>query len=133
MVALSQNQRLDVGMRAADAPMMRQDKIWSRHSNDKVDVGHGLSDAIRTVMRALPLEHPVAALSLGSSTEPHFRTLESVFRGGLWLVDVEQAAIDHVYERLRRQDIRHVHPVLGDYRALLGSSAAARKFVEARL
>lgn len=133
MTALSLGQRIDIGMRAADAPMMRQDKIWSRYSNDKVDVGHGLMDAVRNVMTGVPVERPVAALSLGSSTEPHFRTLESIFRAGLWLVDVEQAALDHVRERMQRQDIQHVHPVQGDFRALLGSDAAARRFVSARL
>src|SRR5262245_18899435 len=107
-------------MRAAAAPMMRQDKIWSRYSNDKVDVGHGMVEAIRSLMRGMPSERHVAALSLGSSTEPHFRTLESMFRGGLWLVDVEHVALEQIREWLARQNIQNVHPVLGDYRALLG-------------
>ncbi len=50
--------------------MYQQDKVWARYSNDKVDVGDTLTTTLRTLSKALPLEAPLTALSIGSSTEP---------------------------------------------------------------
>jgi hypothetical protein len=129
MVALSPQERLDIGMRAANSPMVRQDKIWARYSGDKVDVAHGLADVIRSLVRSLDTDRPLRALSLGSSSEPQFRILESIFREGLWLVDIEQTAIDIILERNKRQGINHVRAVRGDYLSLLANEESARRFV----
>jgi hypothetical protein len=58
-----------LGQRAAASAMVGQDKVWARHSNDKVDIGESLTRIIRTLNRALPLEAPMRALSVGNSSE----------------------------------------------------------------
>jgi hypothetical protein len=128
MRPLSPGERLDVGMRAANSVMVKHDKIWARYSGDKVDVGHGLADVIRNLVRGLAACRPLRALSVGASSEPQFRILEPMFRGGLYLVDIEQAAIDIILERNKRQEIEHVHTVQGDYLSLLGNEEATKRF-----
>ena len=103
------------GVRTSRALMSQQDKIWSRYSRDKVDIGERLARVLRTLSRALPLELPLRALSVGSSTEPQFRLLEASFRGGLYLMDIEQAALAVVRERIRRQAVTHITPLRGSY------------------
>src|SRR5262245_36766843 len=120
MPQLSPSERRRLGLRAARTQMFAQDKVWSRFSNDKVDIAHHLADVIRTLAAALPLGRPLRALSIGSSNEPQFRILESAFRGGLYLLDIEAEALDIVKERIRRQATMHVYPIRGDYRVQLG-------------
>jgi hypothetical protein len=57
-------------MNTSRALMSQQDKIWSRYSRDKVDIGETLAQVLRTLSKALPLGRPLRALSVGSSTEP---------------------------------------------------------------
>jgi hypothetical protein len=52
-----------------------------------------------------------------------------MFREGLWLVDIEQAAIDIILERNKRQGINHARAVRGDYLSLLANEDSARRFV----
>ncbi len=115
-------------MRAAHSRMFQQDKVWSRYSNDKVDIAHTLARVIRTLDRSLPIDAAMTALSIGSSNEPQFRILESTFRGGLYLLDIEEAALDVVAERIERQGADRVVLVRGDYTRLLRDPAAARRF-----
>ncbi len=105
-----------------------QDKVWSRYSDDKVDIAHHLADVVRRLARSLPLRRPLRALSIGSSNEPQFRILESAFRGGLYLLDIEEEALDIVAERVARQRTDHVSLIRGDYRVLLGDVRRARRF-----
>jgi hypothetical protein len=104
MPALSVEERTRLGLRAAGGHMYHQDKVWSRHSNDKVDIAGALARVLRTLNKALPLHEPLRALSIGSSNEPQFRILESAFRGGLYLLDIEAAALAVVEERVQRQN-----------------------------
>jgi hypothetical protein len=119
---------MELGLRAASGEMYRQDKIWSRYSNDKVDIAGTLARMIRTLAAALPLEQPMRALSIGSSNEPQFRILASFFRGGLYLLDIEDAALDVVEERIERQQTRQVHTIHGDYREMLHDGDTAQQF-----
>src|SRR5262245_54458657 len=128
MRTLSPGERLDIGMRVADSAIVKHNKIWARYSDDKVDIGHGLADVIRALVRGLAARRPLRALSVGASSEPQFRILESMFRGGLYLVETEQAAIDIILERNKRQQIDHVHTIQGDYLSLLGNKEAAKRF-----
>src|SRR5262245_35213254 len=105
---LSPDERASLGLRAAAGHMFRQAKVWSRYSNDKVDIARVLARVIRTLSKSLPLEQPLTALSIGSSNEPQFRILESAFRGGLFLLDIEEAALGLVEERSQRQGTDHV-------------------------
>ena len=103
------------GLTVADARMFQEDKIWSRYSNDKVDIGETLAKVIRTLNKAFPLGKEISALSIGSSNEPQFRILETFCRGGLYLLDIEKEAQDIVQERIHRQLTTHVKTILADY------------------
>ena len=113
---------------AGRALMVQEDEIWSRHSSDKVDCAAGLGAVIRTLSHALPLATPMAALSVGSGEEPQFRMLAALFRGGVHLLDVEQASLDVVAERIARQRVPHVGLIRGDYANLLADDASTRHF-----
>lgn len=106
---------IERGIKIADSKMFEEDKIWSHYSNDKVDVGEELAMVIRTIFKAFPLRKAISALSIGSSNEPQFRLLQSSFRDGLYLLDVEKEALDIVQERIHRQHIKHVKTIPCDY------------------
>jgi hypothetical protein len=133
MPTLSAEERVVLGLRAAGGQMYQQDKVWSRHSNDKVDIARTLTRVIRTLSNSLPLDLPFAALSIGSSNEPQFRILESAFRRGLYLMDIEDAAIAVVEERVRRQNTPHVKAVRGDYRDVFRDESAVLRFRDEQL
>lgn len=130
---LSADERRALGLRAASGHMYQQDKIWSRHSNDKVDIASTLVRVVRTLSKALPLDAAFTALSIGSSNEPQFRILESTFRGGLYLVDIEDAALAVVEERVVRQGTPHVKTLRGDYRAVFRDERAVLRFRDEHL
>jgi hypothetical protein len=130
---LSAEDRATLGLRAAGRHMYRQDKIWSRYSNDKVDIAHALALVLRTLGKALPLDLPFAALSIGSSNEPQFRILESACRGGLYLLDLEDAALAVVEERAGRQQTPHVRAIRGDYRDVFRDEEAVLRFRDEHL
>src|SRR5688500_4877262 len=116
------------GVSTSRALMSQQDKIWSRYSRDKVDIGETLARVLRTLSKALPLELPLRALSVGSSTEPQFRLLEASFRGGLYLLDIERAALAVINERIRRQAVTHVFTPRDNYPAVFADRARTRRF-----
>ena len=128
MPLLSVEERTRLGLRAAGGHMYQQDKIWSRYSNDKVDIAGALARVLRTLSKALPLDQPLTALSIGSSNEPQFRILESACRGGLYLLDIEDAALDVVEERIQRQNTHHVRVIRGDYREVLRDAESVLRF-----
>jgi hypothetical protein len=132
-LSLKPEERLELGLRAADGRLYQQDKVWSRHSNDKIDIAGTLARVLRTLSKALPLDQPLTALSIGSSNEPQFRLLESFFRGGLYLLDIEQAALDVVAERIQRQQTNHVRTLHGDYRFLLHDDLSRQRFRDRQL
>ena len=113
--------------------MSQQDKIWSRYSRDKVDIGETLAQIVRTLGKALPLNRPLRALSVGSSTEPQFRLLESGFRGGLYLLDIERAALAVINERIRRQSVTNVFPLRHDYTEIFLDRGRTRRFLREEL
>ncbi len=112
---MSYKKIIESGLKAAQDNMCGQDKIWSRYSHDKVDVGEVLAKVIRTLSSVLPLDLKLRALSVGSSDEPQFRILETAFRGGLYLLDINDCALNIVRERIRRQRTDHVITIKGDY------------------
>lgn len=118
---------------AGRSRMYQQDKVWSRYSNDKVDIAARLGDVIRTLCHALPPATPLRALSIGSSNEPQFRILASMFQQGLYLLDIEEAALAVVAERIARQNTPHVTLIRGDYVQLLADDASTRRFRTRRL
>jgi len=130
---LSAEERTRLGLRAAGGQMDQQDKAWSRYSGDKVDIAGTLASVLRTLGKALPLEQPLTALSIGSSNEPQFRILESACRGGLFLLDIDDKALGAVGERIRRQHTPHVRTIRADYREVLRDEEAVRCFRAQRL
>ena len=115
------------GVSTSRALMSHQDKIWSRYSRDKVDIGETLARVLRTLSKALPLELPLRALSVGSSTEPQFRILEASFRGGLYLLDIERAALAVINERIRRQALTHVFTLRDNYTEIFADRDRTRR------
>src|SRR5205814_2045560 len=101
--------------------------------SDKVDIARTLARVLRTLAKVLPLEQPLTALSIGSSNEPQFRILESACRGGLYLLDIEKAALGIVQERIQRQHTPHVRTIHGDYREALRDEAAVCSFRDREL
>jgi len=113
--------------------MLEQDKIWSRYSHDKVDIGETLARVLRTLSKHVPLERPLRALSVGSSTEPQFRILEANFLGGLYLLDIEKNALDVINERIERQSLRHVVTLHDDYTDVLLDRRKTERFFRSAL
>ena len=124
---------IEAGVRSAHSLMMDEDDIWSRYSNDKTDIGEHLAGVIRTLSAALPLTRKLRALSIGSSSEPQFRILETAFMGGLYLLDIDPQALETVRKRVTRQDIRHVRMITGDYNQLLRQPQSAKTVVRESL
>jgi hypothetical protein len=121
------------GVSTSRALMSQQDKIWSRYSRDKVDIGERLAAVLRTLSKSLPLRRPLRALSVGSSTEPQFRLLEANFRGGLYLLDIERAALAAIQERVRRQSVASVFTLRHDFTRVFADRAETRRFLRDEL
>src|SRR5262249_33733608 len=118
---------------AADDLILRQDKIWSKFSNDKVDIGESLARVLRTLCRALPPARPLRALSIGSSNEPQFRILQAFCQGGLVLMDIEREALDAVRGRTARQRTTAVRTVERDYTRIFLDARRTQRFRATRL
>ena len=122
------------GVSTSRALMSQQDKIWSRYSRDKVDIGERLAAVLRTLSKALPLRRRLRALSVGSSTEPQFRLLEASFRGGLYLLDIERAALAIIRERVRRQAMASsVFTLRHDYTRVFADRRRTQRFLAEEL
>jgi hypothetical protein len=133
MTGKNRKKMIGRGVRVGDSKLYQEDKIWSRYSNDKVDIGEQLAKVIRTLSKAFPLTKALRALSIGSSDEPQFRILETAFRGGLYLFDLEKEALNLVDERVRRQDTGHVYTILDDYKKELLEPSKASAFLKYKL
>jgi len=133
MQTSTRRQLIRKGMMVAESKMFQEDKIWSRYSNDKVDIGETLARVTRTLHKTLPLDNALSALSIGSSNEPQFRLLETAFRSGLYLLDIEQEALQVVRERILRQRTNHVYTIAGDFREILSDSHSSQQFVSSAL
>ncbi|MFH1552416.1 MAG: class I SAM-dependent methyltransferase [Candidatus Omnitrophota bacterium] len=133
MLRCGDRKMIELGIKVADSKLYQEDKIWARYSNDKVDIGEELAGVIRTLSKDLPLSKAMRALSIGSSDEPQFRILETAFRGGLYLLDVEEEALDLVKERISRQYTDHVTTVLDDYNRIFLDPKKTELFLKRRL
>jgi len=128
MARLTSAQLRRIALGAGQSRMYQQDKVWSRYSSDKVDIAATLGGVLRTLCHALPLRAKLNALSIGSSNEPQFRILASLCQDGLYLLDIEEAALEVVAERIARQKTGHVALIRGDYGKLLADDASTRRF-----
>lgn len=124
---------IEMGIKVADLKICEEDKIWSRYSSDKVDIGEELAKVIRTLSKEFPVNKALRALSIGSSAEPQFRILETAFRGGLYLLDIDKHALDIVNERIQRQCTEHVTTIHADYDKIFLDSKNTEKFLKTKL
>jgi len=124
---------IEIGIKAGDVDMYDEDSIWSENSSDKIDIGNVLMEVIRNLQKELTLSRELRALSLGSGSEPQFKILESAFKGGLYLLDIDPVPLKVVKDRLRRQWIKHVKTIRADYNKILMVPEKARQFLEKRL
>jgi len=124
---------IERGLKAAHSDICEEDRIWSRYSHDKVDIGEELAKIIRTLSKAFPLARPLRALSIGSSAEPQFRILETAFRGGLYLLDIDKEALGVVKERIHRQETDRVAAIYGDYNKIFLGQRGAVAFLRNKL
>ena len=132
-MSFSAKKMIELGVKIADAKVFQQDKTWSKFSHDKVDIGERLVRTIRVLHKEFPLARPLTALSIGSSNEPQFRILEPVFRGGLYLLDIEAGALNIVNERIGRQSLDHVKTIVGDYNKIFSDSKKTDLFLSKSL
>ena len=125
--------RIEEGIAAGEADMYGEDTVWSRYSHDKVDIAEMLMEVLRTLHRELPLSRPLRAMSVGSGFEPQFNILESAFRGGLYLLDVDRVPLEVIEKRLDRQKIEHVSTVQADYNRILVTPELSEHFLGTEL
>jgi hypothetical protein len=124
---------IKLGLKAATSKIYEEDKVWSRFSHDKVDIGEELAKVIRTLSKQFPLARPLRTLSIGSSAEPQFRILETAFRGGLYLFDIDEQALGIVRERIQRQCTDHVITIRGDYNKIFQDPKHTKTFLRDKL
>lgn len=131
--SMSYKRLIEKGVHVSHQNICDQDKIWSRYSHDKVDIGEELARVIRTLDKAMPLETKLRALSIGSSDEPQFRILETAFRAGLYLLDINDCALGVVRERIRRQRTDHVVTIKCDYNKIFSDPQNSKAFFKDKL
>ena len=68
-----------------------------------------------------------------ASDEPQFRILEAAFKGGLYLFDIDETALAVVDRRIKRQMIKGVTTVVGDYGTEFGRPENAKRTLDNRL
>ena len=124
---------IKAGIKACSGGMCEEDRVWSRYSRDKVDIGEELAKVIRVLNKKLPLSEPIRELSIGSSVEPQFRILETACRGGLYLLDIDKNAIGVIKERIKRQHTSHVSAICGNYNKILLDAKHTKAFLKNNL
>ncbi len=124
---------IETGINAGEVDMYNEDAIWAENSGDKIDIGNVLMEIIRAMAKTLPLSRKLRALSIGSGSEPQFKILEATFRGGLYLLDIDNVPLEVIRDRLKRQWIDHVFTIQSDYNRSLIPPQAAEKFLSDKL
>lgn len=124
---------IETGINAGEVDMYNEDAIWAENSGDKIDIGNVLMEIIRAMAKTLPLSRKLRALSIGSGSEPQFKILEAAFRGGLYLLDIDNVPLEVIRDRLKRQWIDHVFTIQSDYNRSLIPPQAAEKFLSDKL
>ncbi len=132
-MAETRSELVERGLAVAGSPIYRQNKIWARNTDEKASVAASLTTAIRALFKAVPLEQPLAALSIGSGDEPQFRILLAAFQAGVSLYDIDEHALETVRKRLDRQMIGGVATIRGDYTRDFVDPTAAKQALASRL
>lgn len=124
---------IERGLDAANYNIFEQNRIWARYATEKPNVAASLMRTIRAIHMRMKEERDLSALSVGAGNEPQFRILQAAFQKGLWLYDVDGAALATLQERQTRQLLENVHLVQGDYTIDFRDRAAAGRAREALL
>jgi hypothetical protein len=115
MLVATKDSLVERGIKAAECRIFEQNKIWARFASEKPDVAISLMRAIRQLHSRTPCDRKLSALAIGAGDEPQFRILQAAFERGLWLYDIDGAALAKIKERLDRQSIDKVYLLQGDY------------------
>jgi len=121
---------IEKGIHAGEIDMYHENAIWVQNSSDKVDIAQELMQIVREIFRTVPLDRKLRALSIGSGSEPQFQILESAFRGGLYLLDIDSIPLSVIKKRVKSHWIDHVTTVLSDYNKTLVHTADAQRFLK---
>lgn len=121
------------GLNAAEFNIFEQNRIWARYANEKPDVAASLMRTIRAIHTRVASDRELSALSIGAANEPQFRILQAACQRGLWLYDIDGAALATLQERLVRQQLDNVHLVQGDYTKDFQNGAVAKRALETLL
>ena len=100
-----------IALDAGRTRMYQQDKVWSRYSSDKVDIAATLGQrGPHAVPRAAARDAASPRSRSARATSRSSASWRRSFPDGLYLLDIEEAALDVVAERIARQRTRHVTP-----------------------
>jgi len=116
------------GIVAGDVDMNEENAIWCSHSSDKVDIAQVLMKLVRQQFPLSSTGNDLRALSIGCGSEPQFQILESAFRGGLYLLDIDPHPLSIIKTNIKNLSINHVQTVEADYTTTLLHAPDAKKF-----
>ncbi|WP_299011562.1 hypothetical protein [uncultured Shewanella sp.] len=129
----SRAKNIQLGLDAADSAIFQSSKIWAKYSDEKADVAHILIGMICQLAQKIGSEKAMRALAIGSADEPQFRLLEAAFRGGLYLFDIDNKALDTVNNKITRQFIKNVQTVQGDFVNVFSSAQSTQQCLQSQL
>lgn len=132
MICDRENEWIGAGMKSAGTDIYFQNGIWSRYSSDKVDIGMQVANVFKDLLKNRPSPKDIRALSIGCGQEPQFRLLQALCDGGLYLLDVDENALDAIMKRMLRQSIKDVSLVNEDLKIFL-DAGKTEDFVNTRL
>lgn len=130
---MDNNELIEAGLRSAEIGLDAQNRIWCEHSDEKLDDGRGLMSALRVLHRLVPVAKALSGLSIGSSEAPQLPLMQAVCQEHLLLYDIDRLALERLEERLKRQFLTHVVPVVGDYTIDFHDHDAARTTLRDKL
>ena len=116
------------GIAAGDVDMNEENAIWCSHSSDKVDIAQVLMKLVRQQFPLSSTGNELRALSIGSGSEPQFQILESAFRGGLCLLDIDPHPLSIITKQIKNLSIDHVVPIEADYNITILHAEDAKHF-----
>lgn len=132
-LAMDDAELIEAGLRSAEIGLDAQNRIWCEHSDEKLDDARGLMSALRVLHRLVAVGEPLSGLSIGSSEAPQLPLMQAACQKHLLLYDIDRLALERLKERLHRQFLKHVTPVVGDYTLDFSDAAAARRSLQDKL
>lgn len=116
------------GLKSAETDISYQNKIWSKYSGDKADIGA----EIAKVFKRLHSINNMRTLSIGCGYEPQLKILNAFCNDKLYLLDIDQNALDSIQERLSQQFIKNVILLRENFRIFLDADQT-KNFLDTKL